>query len=42
MLQTRGQDKTSEEELKEMEISSLPDEEFKALVRQMLNECMSG
>lgn len=36
ILQLKEQDKTSEKELKEMEMSNLPDEEFKEMVVRML------
>ena len=38
MLQSKEQDKTSEKELNETEISNLPNKEFKVMVIQMLNE----
>ena len=40
MLQTKEQDKTSEKELNEMEISNLPDKELKVMVIKMLTKCM--
>ena len=41
MAQMKEQNKTPEKELKEMEISNLPDAEFKTLVIRMLKE-LSG
>ena len=38
MFQTKEQDKTPEEELSEMEISSLPNKKFKGMIIKMLNE----
>lgn len=38
MFQTKKQVKTSEKELTKMEISNLPDEEFKAMAIKMLTE----
>ena len=38
MAQMKEQNKTPEKELKEMEISNLPDAEFKTLVIRMLKE----
>ena len=38
MAQMKEQNKTPEKEQKEMEISSLPDAEFKTLVIRMLGE----
>ena len=38
MFQMKELDKTPEEELSEMEISSLPDKEFKVMVLKMLKE----
>ena len=45
MFQTKEQDKTTEEELSEVEISNLPDKEFKVMMKKMLkesgDECMN-
>ena len=41
MIQMKGQIRTPEKELKEMEISNLSDAEFKTLVIRMLKE-LSG
>ena len=38
MLQMKEQNKTSEKELNEMEVSNLPDEEFKVMVIKLLTE----
>ena len=38
MAQIKGQNKTPEKELNKMEISNLPDAEFKTLVIRMLRE----
>lgn len=38
VLQTKERDKISEKELNAMEISNLPDKEFKVLVIKMLTE----
>ena len=38
MFQSKEQDKTSEEELNEMEISNLPDKELKVMVIKILTE----
>ena len=39
MAQMKGQTKTPEKELNEMEISNLSDAEFKTLVIRMFKEC---
>ena len=38
MFQTKKQDKTSEKELNEMEISHLPNKQFKVMILKMLTE----
>ena len=38
MLQMKEQDKTPEEELSKVEISNLPDKEFKLMIITMLHE----
>ena len=38
MLQMKEQDKTPEEELSEVEITSLPDKEFKVMIIKIINE----
>ena len=38
MLQMKEQDKTPEEELSKVEISNLPDNELKLMIRKMFNK----
>ena len=38
MFQMKEQDKSPEEELSKVEISNLPDKEFKVMIIKMLNE----
>ena len=38
MFQTKEQDKTPKEELSEVEISNLPNKEFKVMIIEMLNQ----
>ena len=38
IFEMKKQDKTPEEELSEVEISNLPDKEFKVMIKKMLNK----
>ena len=38
MFQMKEQDKTQEEKLSEMEVSNLPNNQFKVMITKMLNE----